>query len=141
MNKDTIASLAPMANINGYSDSAAAVKRSFHSLGRKLLKDLANDLGLTPGSYEIRSNLGGIAVCGEVTLHSDNLYVQLSDNMGAGARVLYRTCKSRRDYCGGMNHWMSISRMAVAEESFVGHCRALMQSSALAKPAQGPAAR
>lgn len=141
MNKKTIADLAPMANINGYDDRAAAVKRSFHSLGRRLLKDLASELRMPAGSYEIRSNLGGVAVSGEVTLHHEGLYVQLSDNMGAGAHVLYRTCKSRRDHSGGMNHWMSLSRMTVAEESFVGHCRALMQSSALALPAQDPAAR
>lgn len=126
MNTTTIETLAKMKNVNGYSGSAASTKRSFHSLGRKLLKDLANELGLVPGSYEIRSNLGGVAVSGEVTLHHEGLYVQLSDNMGAGAQLLYRTCKGRRDYCGGTNNWMSLSRLTDGTESFLSHCRALL---------------
>lgn len=131
MNTSTISALAKMKGINGYSDSAAAVKRSFHSLGRKFLKDLANELDLAPGSYEIRSNRGGVAVSGEVTLHHDGLYVQLSDNMGAAPQLLYRTCKGRRDYSGGVNNWMSLSRLTDGTENFIGHCRALLQSSSL----------
>ena len=46
-------------------------KRAFHATGRKRLKSLAAALGFEPGSYDLRSNLGGIAVSGEVTMHHE----------------------------------------------------------------------
>jgi len=86
-------------------------KRLFHLRGTKLLKQIAIDLGLPEGSYEVRSNKGGIAVSGEVTLHGDTLYVQLSQSvLGIGRQdVLFRTCKGRRDYTGGRNNFMAFT--------------------------------
>jgi hypothetical protein len=55
-----------------------AQKRSFHAVGRKRLEALATALRFAPGSFDIRSNAGGVAVSGEVTLHGQNLYVQVS---------------------------------------------------------------
>ena len=47
-------------------------KREFHRLGKKVLKEIATRMGLTPGKdCDVSSNLGGIAVSGEITLHSD----------------------------------------------------------------------
>ncbi len=37
-------------------------KRAFHATGRQRLKALATALGFEPGSYDLRSNPGGIAV-------------------------------------------------------------------------------
>ena len=42
-----------------YDDAA---KRAFHSHALRHLKLLANALGLAPGSFDLRSNPGGIAV-------------------------------------------------------------------------------
>ena len=39
-------------------------KRAFHNHARRRLKQLANALGLAPGSFDLRSNPGGIAVIG-----------------------------------------------------------------------------
>lgn len=52
-------------------------KRAFHATGRKRLKALADALGFRPDSFDLRSNQGGIAVSGEVTLHHFALYVQI----------------------------------------------------------------
>ena len=38
------------------------VKKTFHRLGKTILKQLAEDLGLPAGSYDVRSCLGGSAV-------------------------------------------------------------------------------
>ena len=55
------------------------------------------------------SNRGGIAVSGEVTLHADDLYVQVSQStMGSDAGILFRSCKGRHDYTGGQNHVSSL---------------------------------
>src|SRR3546814_18108394 len=63
-------------------------KKLFHSDGRKALKRLADALRLAEGSYDLRSNKGGIAVSGEVPLHGDEVYVQLThghlDRQSAG---------------------------------------------------------
>ena len=45
-----------------------AQKRRFHTTARKRLKALATALGLETGSFDVRSNLGGIAVMWNVKL-------------------------------------------------------------------------
>lgn len=91
--------------INAYSEMGAARKHALHKDGRRFLRKLAAELGLAKGSFDVRSNKGGIAVSGEVTLHSDTLYVQLYETVcRSGVRVLYRRCRGRRDYCGEANH-------------------------------------
>jgi hypothetical protein len=86
-----------------------AAKHAFHSHALRQLKLLANALGLAPGSFDLRSNPGGIAVSGEVTLHADRLYVQASQSsMGPGYGILFRTCRDRKDYCGGRNNFASL---------------------------------
>lgn len=85
----------------GYNPEA---KRAFHRNGRRQIQALAYALGLRPGSYDIRSNQGGIAVSGEVTLHADNLYVQLSQScLTTLPGILFRSCQGRKDYTGGPN--------------------------------------
>src|SRR5262249_6523585 len=55
------------------------------------------------------SNEAGIAVSGEITLHADRLYVQVSQSaMGYDSGILFRSCRDRRDYVGGMNNFASL---------------------------------
>ena len=56
-----------------YDDDA---KRLFHHHARRQLHLLADALGLAPGSFGLRSNNGGSAVSGEITMHGDTIYVQ-----------------------------------------------------------------
>ncbi len=87
----------------------APAKRAFHSHARRQFKRLAAALGLSPGAYDLRSNQGGIAVSGEVTLHADHLYVQACQPAtGHDTGVLFRTCKGRKDYHGGPNNFASL---------------------------------
>jgi hypothetical protein len=84
-------------------------KRAFHSHTRRRLKQLATALGLPPGAYDLRSNLAGIAVSGEITLHADRLYVQASQPVtGSDTGILFRTCDGREDYVGGANNFASL---------------------------------
>jgi hypothetical protein len=84
-------------------------KRAFHNNARRQLKQLADALGLQPGSFDLRSNQGGIAVSGEATLHADHLYVQASQPCtGSDTGVLFRTCEGRKDYHGGRNNFASL---------------------------------
>lgn len=86
------------------------IKKNFHRLGKKILKQLAQDLNLPAGSYEIRSCLGGPAIWGDITLHAERIYIKLMEPLflGSTQRVMYRTCKGRKDYSGGSNEWCSI---------------------------------
>src|SRR3546814_8217858 len=53
-------------------------KRLFHTEGRAALQVLAKALALGSGSFDVRSNKAGPAVSGEVTLHAEMLWAQLS---------------------------------------------------------------
>ena len=95
----------------------AVAKRPFHSHARRQLKHLAAALALVPGGYDLRSNQGGIAVSGEVTLHADHLYVQACQSAtGHDSGVLFRTCKGRKDYVGGRNNFASLDLLNRPEE-------------------------
>lgn len=125
----SLASLTP--GIDAYTDDGHRRKRLMHSAGRAFLQRLARDLGLTPSERDVRSNVAGIAVSGEVTLHADRIYVQISEHCfggRSGASVLYRTCGSRRDYCGGTNHHKSLREVQAGYPAFVAECRALMRA-------------
>ena len=99
------AKLSTYAGINAYNQAGANLKEQFHKLGKAFLKDLAKLLGPDIGEYTVSSNKAGIAVLGEVTLHADNLYVQLHDSFnGNGISALYRSCTSQKDYHGGPNN-------------------------------------
>ena len=102
--------LKTTTNVNAYSDSGAALKDAFHKQGKVFLTRLAKTLGLLDVSYEVRSNLGGVAVSGEVTLHSDDIYIQLSERCTSrGIYMLYRTCDGRKDYCGHQNRFAQMT--------------------------------
>jgi hypothetical protein len=95
----------------------AAAKRLFHSRARSQLRRLATTLGLAPGSYDLRSNPAGIAVSGEIILHTDCLYVQASQSvMGHDNGILFRPCKGRKDYVGGPNNFASLDLLNRPEE-------------------------
>jgi hypothetical protein len=84
-------------------------KRLFHNHARRRLFKLAEVLGFIPGTYDLRSNEGGIAVSGEVTLHADRVYVQVSQPAtGRDTGILFRSCEGRRDYVGGPNNFASL---------------------------------
>lgn len=114
-------------DINGYSDAGAARKQTFHKEGKKFLKQLAEVLGIT-AECDVRSNLGGVAVSGEVTLHGDRLYVQLYEYQN-GVQVLYRACTGRKDYTGGQNNNANMQELAQdysALDLFVARLKKMM---------------
>ena len=95
----------------------AEAKRLFHSRAKSQLRRIATALGLEPGSYDLRSNHAGIAVSGEITLHGDRLYVQVSQSaMGHHSGVLFRTCEGRKDYVGGPNNFASLDLLNRPDE-------------------------
>jgi hypothetical protein len=99
----------------GYDPEA---KRAFHREARSALRVAARHLGLDPDQYDLRSNFAGPAVSGEITLHGDEIYVQVSiPCIRPGREVMFRRCKGRQDYLGDRNHFCDIAVLA-APQSF-----------------------
>lgn len=99
-----------------------AAKVRLHNAARALLRAIANDrFKLHPDAYDIRSNKAGPAVSGEVTFHSDTLYVQISIScIGSIPAVMYRKCAGRKDYTGGRNRFADVLTFTDrADESFL----------------------
>jgi hypothetical protein len=99
----------------GYDPEA---KRAFHREARSALRVAARHLGLGPDQYDLRSNFAGPAVSGEITLHADEIYVQVSiPCIRPGREIMFRRCKGRQDYLGDRNHFCDIAVLA-APSSF-----------------------
>lgn len=91
-------------------------KEAFHSSARRMLKALAKDMGFAAGSFDIRSNKGGPAVSGEITLHHEDVYIQVSNPGNRQERgLMIRTCEGRKDYTGGRNHFAPLTWLNDAE--------------------------
>ena len=89
-----------------------ANKKAYLTMGRDRLKCLANVMGLEKGRYTVRLCEGGIAVPGEIILHSDRLYLQICPSWRqVGAQIMYRTCKGQQDYTGGQNTYARIEML------------------------------
>lgn len=85
-----------------------AAKREFLRTGRQMAMMLAAKLGLNEDQYEIRVNKGGIAVSGEVTLHTDTHYIQFCQSSGVLEKgFLVRACNGRKDYTGSRNYFVN----------------------------------
>ena len=96
---------------NGYDNT---MKELFHNNAKRYLREIVRIMGLPKGSYEIRSNKAGIACLGEVTLHTDHLYVQFGGSL-PNSQFYYRSCKSQKDYTGGINRWMDYDSLMDVE--------------------------
>jgi hypothetical protein len=101
-------------------------KRRFHSTACARLRKLAAALDFAPDTFDLRSNEAGIAVSGEITLHHDCVYVQVSQPaMGFDSGILMRTVEGRRDYTGGRNHFAPLSLLDEIP-ALAGRVRAVM---------------
>lgn len=124
--------LTTTEELNSYTPEGDARKKAFHKEGKKFLEKIAKDLGLLKGDYDLRSNLAGMAVSGEVTLHTDTFYLQLSESlMYRGVSLLHRSCKGRKDYCGGQNNTVALNDLKndARYERLISSCRNWMLSA------------
>jgi hypothetical protein len=92
-------------------------KRTFRTQVRRRLTQLATALGLSRDAYDLRTNQAGIAVSGEITIHADRIYVQVSQPAtGHDTGILFRTCAGRGDYVGGANNFASLDLLHRSRE-------------------------
>jgi hypothetical protein len=109
-------------------------KRALGQASKSVLRATAKALGLKTGEYDLRFIRGGSSVHGDATLHTENVYVQVSTDVQSG--VLVRSCQGRKDYQGGANQWIGweafLSRrnsdeLAVTIRSMIPETRKLMR--------------
>lgn len=94
----------------------AAAKDLFHADGRKAMRNLAVALSLAEGSFTIRSNRSGPGVSGEITLHGEEVWVQLSlGGLGPDHEVMYRHVRGQHDHLGDKNRFAPIRDLLGAE--------------------------
>jgi hypothetical protein len=87
-----------------YDDQA---KREFLRMGEQVAIMLASRMGLNEDQYDVRVNKAGVAVSGEVTLHTDTHYLQIAQSTGFLEKgFLVRACKGRKDYVGSRNYFV-----------------------------------
>ncbi|OZA00400.1 MAG: hypothetical protein B7X99_04300 [Rhizobiales bacterium 17-65-6] len=107
-----------------------AAKRTFHAEGRAAMRRLAEALEMDEGSFDIRSNKAGPAISGEITLHGEEIWVQLSLScMGPDHEVLFRRVRGRDDHCGERNRWASINEL-LAPDRFAERLRSELRLTA-----------
>lgn len=106
-----------------YSERGVHLKDTYHKKAKALLKHLAeNELGLKKDEYDLRSNKAGPASLGEVTLHTDKVYIQFG---GLYNSILMRSCKGRKDYTGGSNNFFDLPRLRDDWDAFADKARTL----------------
>jgi hypothetical protein len=110
--------LVTKCQINGYDDtesengSKSAIKEQFISLSRSYLRMIAKELCLTKEQFDLRVNRAGVAVSGDIHLHTDKLYVDFSQScLGSDMGFMFRHCESQKDFTGGANRWMKWERL------------------------------
>lgn len=115
-----------------------AAKRVFHAEARSAMRRFAEALELDEGSYDIRSNKGGPAVSGEITLHGEEVWVRLSLGVfGPDNEVAFRQVRGRDDHCGDRNRWASINEL-LTPDRFATRLRRELQLTAPQNPSSNP---
>jgi len=104
-----------------------AAKHIFHREGRQAMHRLAEALDLEQGSYDVRSDKGGVAISGDITLHGEEVWVRLSlGYLGPNHEVAFRRVKGRKDHFGDRNRWASVNEL-LAPHRFADRLRKELQ--------------
>ena len=115
-----------------YDDAA---KDLFHADGRRAMRDLAVALALPDGSYTIRSNRSGRSVSGEITLHGEEVWVQLSlGALGPENEVTFRRVRGQHDHLGDRRRFAPLRELLNAERFADRLRRELRLTPAAAEP-------
>lgn len=86
---------------NGLTEEGTARKVAVHREGKSFLSKLGASLGHIIGAYTVRSNQGSPAVCGEVTLQSEDISLQLHKGfIQPGLSLSVTSCTSSFDLSG-----------------------------------------
>lgn len=117
--KSKLAIITELARAAGYNEQG---KAEYKKLALSVLRQIARDLNLAKGTYQIRFNPGGIAVAGDAILHHDRFYLTTGE-----IGVMWRTCKGQKDYTGGRNRWAVGFGVCVGVDSLVSEIARVLE--------------
>lgn len=101
------------------------MKKAFHQKYLRVLRGIAKKMGYTTETATVRSNKGGVAVLGEVMLHTDTFYVCVggsywdSISTPGSATFFFRSCVGREDYTGGRNRQLPLAALTSDVEKVI----------------------
>jgi len=106
--------------LDGYTYHNQDNKDKYLSVGRGVLRSIAKHYQLK--EYKVNVNPAGIAVSGDITLigmfnDHKGIYIHMSEPRlnfrSYSSPVFYfRSVSHIKDYSGGLNHWMTYTRLA-----------------------------
>ena len=104
-----------------------AGKDRWHRLARRVIRVLAEHMGLERHEYDMWTHKGGASVPGATILHAENIYVKLEiSGFSRDIGFMYRTCQGREDYIGGSSlylKWESLLSMEDVATKLLQHAR------------------
>ncbi len=99
-----------------FADDLTQDKPEFAKRSIEFLNNLATQLKMPEGSFDVRYNEAGPASSGEAALHADQVYVQVQESFsGNGAQILFRRCRGRDDYTGFQNNFITNEKLRGAK--------------------------
>lgn len=98
-----------LQNLGNFDTYDSAVKNEFHKNAKSVLAEIGKRLGLAKSKFNVRSNKSGQGSTGDITFHSDKLYITIG-GMDVNS-VMYRSCDGRKDYTGGSNRWTTLDKL------------------------------
>ena len=82
-------------------------KDRWHRLGRRIIRVLAEHMGLDRSEYDMWTDKGNDLVPGATVLHSQTIYVKLEiSKFSRGIGFVFRKRRGRRDFVGGAAQYM-----------------------------------
>jgi hypothetical protein len=113
-----------LQNLGDFNTRDDSEKKKFHTNAKKVLHEIGSRLGLSKSDFDVRSNKAGSASSGDITFHSDKLYITIG---GVSVeKVMYRSCNGRKDYSGGSNQWTTIDNLL--SDSFIDKAKRIQFS-------------
>ncbi|WP_416046969.1 hypothetical protein [Cupriavidus basilensis] len=96
----------------GNATACASLKRD----ASRVIRRLANDLGLRPREFTVRERCQRRQQGDVYALHTDTLYVQIAHApQQSAARMSFRTCRGRDDYTGGRDNAVCLQSIGSPE--------------------------
>lgn len=102
-------------------------KDRWHRLARRIVRVLAEYMGLEKSEYDLRTDKGGNSVPGATVLHAQRIYIKLEvSSFSRDIGFMYRKCEGRKDFVGDTSHylkWESLLGMEDVATRLLNHAK------------------
>ncbi len=99
----------------------------WHRLARRVVRVLAEHMGLERPEYDMRTDRGNKLFPGTTVLHAHGIYIKfVISSFSRDIGFMYRRCETRKDFTGENNHymkWESLLNMKDTAQHLLQHAR------------------